>query len=72
MEIITPTEGDSTHQPHHLEDKKFVKSKAEYAVDALLIVFSVMLALIVNEIRNNWMERRQTRETAECTYRTDQ
>jgi hypothetical protein len=46
-------EGNSTHQPHHPGDKKFVKSKEEYAADALLIVFSVMLALILNEIRNN-------------------
>lgn len=64
MEIITPSEGEATHQPQPDKSprEKFGKSKEEYAADALLIVFSVMLALILNEIRNNWMERKQTRE----------
>jgi hypothetical protein len=26
-------EGNSTHQPHHPGDKKFVKSKEEYAAE---------------------------------------
>ena len=33
--------------------------------DALLIVFSVLLALILNEVRNNWQERKQTRQLVE-------
>jgi hypothetical protein len=38
------------------------KSTREYLADALLIVFSVLLALILNEIRNNWQEKRHTRQ----------
>jgi hypothetical protein len=64
MEIISPTEGENPIQPQPDKPltKKFGKSKEEYLADALLIVFSVMLALILNEVRNNWMERKQTRE----------
>ncbi|QHT68272.1 hypothetical protein GXP67_17305 [Rhodocytophaga rosea] len=64
MEIITPSEGEAPiqSQPGKPSGKKFGKSKEEYLADALLIVFSVLLALILNEIRNNWMERSQTRE----------
>ncbi len=33
-----------------------------YLVEAAMIVFSVLLALMLNEVRNNWMENRQTRQ----------
>ena len=64
MEIISPTERENPDQPQpgRPPTKRFGKSKEEYLADALLIMFSVMLALILNEVRNNWMERKQTRE----------
>lgn len=33
-----------------------------YFIEGFLIVFSVLLALFLNEIRNNWQEDRQTKE----------
>jgi hypothetical protein len=38
------------------------KTRKAYLIDALLIVFSVLLALILNELRNSWQEKSQTKQ----------
>ncbi len=39
-----------------------IKIAKVYLMEAALIVFSVLLALTLNELRNYWMEKQQTKQ----------
>ncbi|QHT71082.1 hypothetical protein GXP67_32730 [Rhodocytophaga rosea] len=39
-----------------------VRIAKTYLVEAFMIVFSVLLALMLNEVRNSWMEHHQTEQ----------